>query len=112
VCLLPGTELAFENDIRWHRPLVMFFRKRLASGKLVRFRQINLERRDMHHDAIEFPNGHFVLLTDLRPGQQTTVLQLPVPPHMSRQERPMERQFNGPVIELVPIRTEISRRSA
>jgi hypothetical protein len=31
----------------------------------------------VHHDALEFPDGTFVLLTDLHEGQQATVLQLP-----------------------------------
>ena len=34
----------------------------------------------VHHDALEFPDGTFVLLTDLHEGQQATVLQLPVQP--------------------------------
>ena len=34
----------------------------------------------MHHDALEFPDGTIVLLTDLREGQQATVLQLPAQP--------------------------------
>ena len=34
----------------------------------------------MHHDALEFPDGTFVLLTDLHEGQQATVLQLPAQP--------------------------------
>ena len=33
-----------------------------------------------HHDALEFPNGEFVLLTFLAEGQQATVLQLPAAP--------------------------------
>jgi hypothetical protein len=34
----------------------------------------------VHHDALEFPDGTFVLLTDLDEGQQATVLQLPAQP--------------------------------
>ena len=30
-----------------------------------------------HHDALEFPDGEIVLLTELREGQHVTVLQLP-----------------------------------
>jgi len=33
-----------------------------------------------HHDAVEFPDGHIVLLTRLAEGQQATVLQLPADP--------------------------------
>ena len=31
----------------------------------------------MHHDALEFPDGSIVLVTDLCEGQHATVLQLP-----------------------------------
>jgi hypothetical protein len=45
--------------------------------RVARFRQINLDRPDMHHDALEFPDGKVVLVTRLCPGQHATVLQLP-----------------------------------
>ena len=76
VCVLPGTELAFENEVEWARPLAIF-RRNPRLGKVVRFRQINPGNPHIHHDAIEFPNGKTVLLTRLREGQKATVLQLP-----------------------------------
>lgn len=39
--------------------------------------QINKERVAAHHDALEFPDGEFVLLTRLCEGQEAVVLQLP-----------------------------------
>jgi hypothetical protein len=72
---MPGTELAFEQDVVWDRPF-SFFRR--PAGKLVRFRQVNSHDPCVHHDAIEFPDGRIVLLTKLRPGQCATVVQLPV----------------------------------
>ncbi len=44
------------------------------------FRQIDKDVPQEHHDALEFPDGTFVLLTDLHEGQQATVLQLPAQP--------------------------------
>jgi hypothetical protein len=76
VCVLPGTELAFENEVEWDRPFAMF-RRNPCLGKVVRFRQVNLGNPHTHHDAVEFPNGKIVLLTSLREGQKATVLQLP-----------------------------------
>jgi hypothetical protein len=76
VCVLPGTELAFENEVEWDRPLAIF-RRNPRLGKVVRFQQINQGNPHMHHDAVEFPNGKTVLLTRLREGQKATVLQLP-----------------------------------
>ena len=75
VCMLPGTELAFaENvrfDSRWIWPKTLEYRV----GK---FGQVDPHIPDRHHDAIEFPDGQFVLVTQLCEGQRVTVLQLPV----------------------------------
>jgi hypothetical protein len=80
VCLLPGTELAFETDVEWDRPFSLFRRKQ-PLGRLVRFRQVNINNPHTHHDAVEFPNGKIVLLTVLSKGQKATVLQLPAARH-------------------------------
>ena len=45
--------------------------------KVARFRQINMGKPSVHHDALEFPDGETVLLTRLCEGQHATVLQLP-----------------------------------
>jgi hypothetical protein len=76
VCLLPGTELAFEKEIECDA-LFRFFPARKSPHKVARFRQVNLNRPAMHHDALEFPDGKIVLVTDLCEGQHATVLQLP-----------------------------------
>jgi hypothetical protein len=44
------------------------------------FRQVNKDERYRHHDALEFPDGRIVLLTQLVEGQEATVLQLPAQP--------------------------------
>ncbi len=82
VCLLPGTELAFEADVYrhygWLQSLFVQKDRWNIGQKVGRFCQIDLKNPHTHHDAIEFPNGHIVLLTSLRAGQRATVLQLPV----------------------------------
>jgi hypothetical protein len=55
--------------------------KQLLGYKTAIFRQINKDKRNTHHDALEFPNGEIVLLTYLVRGQQATVLQLPATAH-------------------------------
>ena len=46
-----------------------------------------LDNPNRHHDALEFPDGQLVLLTQLDPGQYATVLQLPaVPLHEAQPE--------------------------
>lgn len=80
VCLLPGTELAFERDVEC-KPAFGFFGKRKLPHTVARFRQINKDQPNVHHDALEFPDGQVVLLTKLCEGQRATVLQLPAVPH-------------------------------
>lgn len=76
VCLLPGTELSFADDVR--RVRVWPWSRSVIQHKTAIFRQINKENPTTHHDALEFPDGKIVLLTLLREGQKATVLQLPV----------------------------------
>jgi hypothetical protein len=74
VCLLPGTELAFEDEVRCETGFVFF---RTLGHKVASFRQINRGQSNRHHDALEFPDGTVVLLTCLCRGQRATVLQVP-----------------------------------
>lgn len=91
VCLRPGTEIAFADEVDWDRPF-RIFRRKPAVGKVARFRQLNVNNPHTHHDAIEFPDGRVVLLTKLLPGQRATVVQLPVEhPLTSRVPRATER---------------------
>ena len=76
ICLLPGTELAFEKEVRCETGTALVFFWRLGH-KVAKFRQVNNGRSNVHHDALEFPDGKTVLLTQLCKGQRATVLQLP-----------------------------------
>ncbi len=76
VCLLPGTELGFDQDVECDHPLGLYERRKLRE-KVARFRKINLHSPYEHHDALEFASGKVVLLTRLCVGQTATVLQLP-----------------------------------
>jgi hypothetical protein len=76
VCVLPGTELAFTDDIRCSTGRQV---EGLGSRTAI-FRQVDKTVPYTHHDALEFPNGEMVLLTHLIEGQEATVLQLPAQP--------------------------------
>jgi hypothetical protein len=76
VCLLPGTELDFDQDVECDHPLGLYEKRKLRE-KVARFRQINLHSPYEHHDALEFASGKVILLTRLCVGQTATVLQLP-----------------------------------
>lgn len=79
VCLLPGTEVAFENKVERHFTgfQLLFRRTKPLPHRVARFRQVNTDNPCTHHDALEFPDGQIVLLTHLREGQRAIVLQLP-----------------------------------
>lgn len=81
VCLRPGTELAFEDNVQYETALSLFRKgKILTQHKVARFRQIDVDNPNVHHDALEFPDGRMVMVTRLTSGQRVTVLQLPVAP--------------------------------
>ena len=74
VCILPGTELAFEKPVKYQTTLMVH----ANTGHTVAiFRQINKGALHVNHDALEFPDGKIVLLTRLCEGQKATVLTLP-----------------------------------
>jgi hypothetical protein len=85
VCLLPGTELAFEKDVEYERPFHLFHQSEKIAEKVAQFRQVNPNHPHRHHDALEFPEGQIVLLTRLHPGQVATVLQLPASPRVAKE---------------------------
>jgi hypothetical protein len=77
VCVLPGTELSFTNEVKRAPASLWPWSKNIIRHKTAIFRQVNLDNPHTHHDALEFPDGQIVLLTFLAEGQQATVLQLP-----------------------------------
>src|SRR5712692_3630481 len=76
VCLLPGTEVAFENEVVYERGWGLSRNRKLAE-RVARFRQVDKDKPGVHHDALEFPNGEIVFVNDLCEGQHVTVLQMP-----------------------------------
>ena len=77
VCVMPGTELAFAQDIACLPSGLLGWNKKTTNYRTAIFRQINKDKMRAHHDALEFPDGRTELLTLLCPGQAATVLQLP-----------------------------------
>ena len=94
VCLLPSTEIAFEKEVQYEHGWSVFRTRKLAE-KVARFRQVDKEKPNVHHDALEFPNGQIVLVNGLCEGQHVTVLQLPASP---RAVNEMEEQKSASAI--------------
>ena len=94
VCILPGTELAFSEEVKCE-PVPFVFSSswtiRTVNFRTAIFRQINKGKPRMHHDALEFPDGQTVLLTNLLEGQAATVLQLPAQPKTPVEEAAQRR---------------------
>jgi hypothetical protein len=91
VCVLPGTELAFANDVRCEPAALLGWRPKTVGHPTAIFRQINKDNPRTHHDALEFPDGQIVLLTALVEGQQATVLQLPAQPATATEAEAQKR---------------------
>lgn len=109
VCLLPGTELAFEQEVRTLLPLhhaLLAGPFKTIPHKTARFRHVNEDRKHAHHDALEFPDGSQVLVAMLIPGQIASILQLPAntvpaaekpaqPTIIERVQQAFENAFGG-----------------
>jgi hypothetical protein len=98
VCVLPGTELSFSDNVRRIRPWP--WSKNVINHKTAIFRQLNRGNSNAHHDALEFPDGQIVLLTELKAGQEGAVLQLPATAVGSKVPQPLT---------YVPLPTTISQ---
>jgi hypothetical protein len=88
VCVLPGTELAFAEEVKCGTApfSLSAWRTRTVNFRTAIFRQVNKDVPRVHHDALEFPDGRTVLLTELVEGQEATVLQLPAQPKTPAEE--------------------------
>lgn len=91
VCVLPGTELAFEENIATGNTWLISFGRKEYEHKTARFRQVNVEQPHTHHDALELPDGEILLLNNLTIGQRATVLQLPAAPRTEEEAKEQTR---------------------
>ena len=89
VCLLPGTEIAFDREVEHENHLGSSIVRQSAT--VARFRQIDTQNPYVHHDALEFPDGTIVLLTRLLQGQRAIVLQLPAAPYTAEEADEQKR---------------------
>jgi hypothetical protein len=96
--MMPGTELAFAEDVKYDNRWIW---TRSTEWRVGKFNQIDAHAPDRHHDAIEFPDGSHVLVTQLCGGQRATVLQLPftqtgpVPAPKAAEARPTDWIVTG-----------------
>ena len=90
VCLLPGTELAFDENVKLRGCATTY------PFNTAIFRQGHKDQARMHHDMLEFADGRQVLLTHLELGQTATVLQLPAAPKNNAEKAEQTRaEFVG-----------------
>jgi hypothetical protein len=91
VCVLPGTELAFATEVRCGQNGFSACKVGAVKYTTAIFRKIDKDEPLTHHDALEFPDGQIVRLTDLFEGQEATVLQLPAQPATAAEAKAQER---------------------
>lgn len=89
VCVLPGTEIAFDKPVAIRSG--WFGNVNVIETLTARFRQIDKDCAHTHHDALEFATGEIVKLTLLHQGQTATVLQLPAAPKNEQEAKEQER---------------------
>ena len=91
VCVLPGTELAFAREVSCRPRSLLGWKASTVNHTTAIFRQINKDDPRTHHDALEFPDGQIVLLTDVFEGQEASVLQLPAQPTTAAEAEAQKR---------------------
>ena len=91
VCVLPGTELAFADKVRCVSSGFFGLHANTLNHTMAIFRQVNKDEPRAHHDALEFPDGQIMLLTEMVEGQEATVLQLPAQPATAAEAKAQER---------------------
>jgi hypothetical protein len=97
VCLLPGTELAFADEVRYDNRWIW---TRTINSRVGKFGKIDPLVPERHHDAVEFADGSYVLVTQLVEGQRVTVLQLPVTRSIAT---PVSTQQSTPTVRRIPV---------
>jgi len=97
VCLLPGTELAFAEEVRYDNRWIW---TRTINSRVGKFGKIDPLVPERHHDAVEFADGSYVLVTQLVEGQHVTVLQLPVTRPIAE---PASTEQTTPAPQRIPI---------
>lgn len=113
VCLLPGTELAFEGPVRhsglWGLFVTLVKARmgvKMSEASVARFRQVEMDNPHTHHDALELADGRIIKLAVLHEGQRARVLQLPasgIPVHHDHAHE-VRHTVNVPHADLASIR--------
>jgi hypothetical protein len=91
LCVKPGTEIAFDEPIRYIAPSYLTVSEGRAKYCVAIFRQVDKDRERTHHDALELPDGQIVMLTNLYEGQTGKILQLPAEPKTVEEAKEQER---------------------
>ena len=91
VCVLPGTELAFAKAVMCSPRGFFGWKANMVAYTTAIFRQVNKDNPRTHHDALEFPDGRTVLLTEVFENQEATVLHLPAQPATAAEAKAQER---------------------
>src|SRR5260370_8292792 len=59
VCILPGTELAFSEEVKCAPFGLLNWRVRIIESRTAIFRQVTKNIPPLHHNALQFPNAPY-----------------------------------------------------
>jgi hypothetical protein len=79
---------------------------------VAQFRQVNPDQRNVHHDALELPDGQIVLVTKLAGGQHATVLQLPTSPCEIKPKTEAQSRSGCPTMRKLTDRQDFEAKQA
>jgi hypothetical protein len=94
VCLLPGTEIAFDENVECEPAFgVGILANKKIGQQLARFRQINMHNPVTHHDALEFPDGRSCCSRACTRASAPQCCSCPPPPAPKLRRRGRRRRF-------------------
>src|SRR5262249_32450436 len=97
VCLLPGTEIAFDENVECEPSFgTGILPNKKIGQRLARFRQINMNKPGAPHGAVELPGRQESPVNRLCEGQRGTVLQLPAGARPAAAEEAVGREVREP----------------
>jgi len=102
-------ELAFAKNVKYESRWIW---TRTIRKKIGIFAKRDRDIDHRHHDAIEFPDGNYVMVNQLIEGQRVTVLQLPATGKPSRLPEDTQIDYEGddlPPDQLAEIEAVLAR---
>ena len=100
VCLMPGTEVAFDNDVEIND--IYGQTTTIPNSRVAKFIEVDPDKPHTYHDTFEFLDGTQVKVHTLTLGQTVSVLQLPAQPLVSHMDLPATTEETTTIADAQP----------